>query len=123
MSERELIEPFAELFAHGVDIGVCGVGPTLASPFEQAALARTSAVTNPAGIAPQHVVAISCAAGDNGFLLLDWLNAVIYEMAVGRRVFDRFTVLINGHYLQGHAWGEPIDPYATRRLSNRKGRH
>jgi SHS2 domain-containing protein len=119
--KRELIEPCAELFAHGADIGVRGVGPNMASAFEQAALALTSAVTDPAGIAPQHVVAVSCEAGDDGFLLLDWLNAVIYEMAVRRMVFGRFTVSINGHSLQGQAWGEPIDRARHRPAVEPKG--
>jgi len=41
------VVPHAELFPHGADIGVRGVGPTRASAFEQAALALTSAITNP----------------------------------------------------------------------------
>jgi SHS2 domain-containing protein len=109
LGKRELIEPCAELFAHSGDIGVRGVGPSMASAFEQAALALTLAVTDPTGVAPQHVVAISCEANDGRFLLLDWLNAVIYEMSVRRMVFGRFTVSINGHLLCGQAWGEPID--------------
>ena len=104
-----MIQPYAELFPHGADVGVRGVGPTLASAFEQAALALTSAVTDPAGIAARDAVAVSCAATDDAFLLLDWLNAVIYEMAVRRMVFGRFAVSINGHRLHGEAWGEPID--------------
>jgi tRNA nucleotidyltransferase (CCA-adding enzyme) len=100
---------YFELFPHGADVGVRGVGPSLASAFEQAALALTSAVTDPAGVAAREAVAISCEATDDRFLLLDWLNALVYEMAVRRMVFGSFTVSINGHHLHGHAWGEPID--------------
>jgi SHS2 domain-containing protein len=71
------VEPYAELFPHGADVGVRGVGPTCASAFEQAALALTSSVTNPTGIAAQEAVEVTCEAPDNTYLLLDWLNALI----------------------------------------------
>ena len=103
------IEPHAELFPHGADVGVRGIGPTRASAFEQAAFALTLAVTDPAGIAAQHVVEVSCEAPNDAFLLLDWLNSLIYEMAVRRLVFGRFTVSIDGQRLHGRAWGEPVD--------------
>jgi hypothetical protein len=44
---RPSIEPHAELFPYGADVGVRGIGPTRACAFEQAALALTSAVTDP----------------------------------------------------------------------------
>ena len=103
------IEPHAELFPHGADIGVRGIGPTRASAFEQAALALTLAVTDPTGISSQHAVEVTCEAPDDAFLLLDWLNSLIYEMAVRRLVFGRFAVSIEGHRLHGRAWGEPVD--------------
>ncbi len=37
-----------EHFEHGADIGVRGIGPTPASAFEQAALALTAVITDPA---------------------------------------------------------------------------
>jgi tRNA nucleotidyltransferase (CCA-adding enzyme) len=104
-----LVEPRAELFPHGADVGVRGVGPTLASAFEQAALALTMAVTDPAGITPTAAVEVVCEAPDDAFLLHDWLNALIYEMAMRRLVFGRFAVAITGRRLEGRAWGEPVD--------------
>jgi tRNA nucleotidyltransferase (CCA-adding enzyme) len=65
------VEPYAELFPQGADVGLRGVGPTCAPAFEQAALALTSAVTNPAGITPQEVVEITCEVPDDTYLLLD----------------------------------------------------
>lgn len=104
-----LVNPSAELFPHGADIGVRGVGPTVASAFEQAALALTSAVTDPTRVAPREQIKIACEAPDNAYLLLDWLNGLIYEMTVRRLVFGRFAVSIDGCRLHGEAWGEPID--------------
>lgn len=103
------IEPRAELFAHSADIGVRGIGSTRAVAFEQAALALTSAVAEPTRIAPQTAVEVSCEAPSDAFLLLDWLNALIYEMSVRRLIFSRFAVAIEGRRLHGKAWGEPVD--------------
>jgi SHS2 domain-containing protein len=103
------VEPCAELFPHSADIGVRGIGPTRASAFEQAAIALTMAVTDPAGIALKEAVDLACEAPDDAFLLHDWLNALIYEMAMRHLVFGRFAVAIEGHRLEGRAWGEPVD--------------
>jgi SHS2 domain-containing protein len=103
------IEPHAELFAHSADIGVRGIGPTRDSAFEQAALALSMAVTDPAWVAPRQAVAVTCEAPNDAFLLLDWLNALIYEMSVRRMVFGQFAVAIEGQRLCGQAWGEPVD--------------
>ena len=103
------VEPHAELFPHGADVGVRGIGPTLDAAFEQAALALTSVVTDPTRIALQEAVEVTCEAPEDTYLLLDWLNALIYEMAVRRLVFGRFAVSIEGTRLCGRAWGEPVD--------------
>jgi tRNA nucleotidyltransferase (CCA-adding enzyme) len=103
------VEPHAELFAHSADIGVRGIGPTLASAFEQAALALTMAVTDPARIALEQAVEVACEAPDDAILLHDWLNALIYEMTMRHLLFGRFAVVIDGHRLRGQAWGEPVD--------------
>jgi tRNA nucleotidyltransferase (CCA-adding enzyme) len=42
-------------------------------------------------------------------LFAEWLNAVIYEMAVRRMLFSRFTVRIDGTRLDATLWGEPVD--------------
>jgi tRNA nucleotidyltransferase (CCA-adding enzyme) len=42
-------------------------------------------------------------------LLVDWLNALIYEMATRKWLFGRFSVRIEGNRLHGQVWGEPVD--------------
>ena len=121
MEQPSAVEPRAELFPHDADIGVRGIGPTCASAFEQAALAMGMAVTDPAGVAPRLAVEVTCEAPDNRFLLVDWLNALIYEMATRRMVFGRFAVEIEGHRLQGRAWGEPVDRARHRPAVEPKG--
>jgi tRNA nucleotidyltransferase (CCA-adding enzyme) len=98
-----------EHFEHGADIGVRGIGPTREAAFEGAAEALTAAITDPAGVEPRARVEIAVAAPDDGLLLVDWLNALVYEMATRRMLFSRFEVRIAGHALAGAAWGEPID--------------
>lgn len=110
MTQSPAIEPLAELFAHDADIGVRGIGPTREAAFEQAALALSMAVTDLGRIAAQEMVEIACEAPNDAFLLLDWLNAVIYEMGTRRMVFGRFAVGTADHRLWGRAWGEPVDP-------------
>jgi tRNA nucleotidyltransferase (CCA-adding enzyme) len=100
----------AVLFPHGADIGVRGIGPTREDAFAEAAAALASAVVPPDMISPRERVDIDCAAPDDRLLFCDWLNAVIYEMAVRRMVFCQFKVSLDGQRLHGSAWGETIDP-------------
>ena len=97
-----------EHFPHGSDVGVRGYGATPAAAFEQAALALTAAVTSER-VEPRLPVEVSCQAPDLELLFVDWLNSVIYEMAVRRMLFARFSVHIEGAQLRGTLWGEPVD--------------
>ena len=96
-----------EHFEHGADIGVRGIGATKADAFEQAALALTAVITDPQRVAAVEAVDIHCAAPDDELLLADWLNALVYEMAVRRMLFGRFHVELNGTHLDAQATGEP----------------
>lgn len=113
--------PHWEHFLHSADIGVRGIGPTLAAAFEQAALALTAAVADPAGVRPATAVEIALQAPDPDTLLVDWLNELVYEMATRRMLFGRFTVRIDGARLAATAWGEPIDVARHRPAAEVKG--
>ncbi len=97
-----------EHFEHGADIGVRGLAPTKAGAFEQAALALTAVITDPARVRPAETVEIACEAGDDGLLLAHWLNALVCEMAVRRMLFGRFEVRIDGTRLAARIQGEPV---------------
>jgi tRNA nucleotidyltransferase (CCA-adding enzyme) len=97
-------------FPHQADMGVRGVGPTCAAAFEQAALAMTAIVTDPAGVAALEAVELQCEAPDPELLLVDWLNALILEMAARHLLFGRFEVRLDGPRLHATAWGEAVDP-------------
>jgi len=98
-----------EHFAHDADIGVRGVGATKEEAFEQAAVGLTAVIIDPQALCPKELVEISCEAPDDELLLVDWLNALVYEMATRRLLFGRFQVSLDGHRLHARAWGEPID--------------
>jgi len=99
-----------EHFGHGSDIGVRGVGPTKAAAFEQAACALTGVVVDPLVVRSARAASIACDAPSDDLLLVDWLNALVYEMATRRMVFSAFAVTIEGSRLRATAWGEAIDP-------------
>ena len=97
-----------EHFPHGADVGIQGRGATLDEAFEQAARALTAIVTD-AQIGDKTSVEVACEAPDIEVLLVEWLNAIIYEMAVRSVIFSRFKVQIDGSRLYGTIWGEPVD--------------
>jgi tRNA nucleotidyltransferase (CCA-adding enzyme) len=98
-----------EHFPHQADIGVRGIGATKEAAFEQAGMALTAVVTEPTSVAPAQAVSITCEAPDDELLLVDWLNALVYEMATRRMLFSRFAVRLNDHSLHATAWGERIE--------------
>lgn len=97
-----------EHFPHGADVGVRGWGTTPAEAFEQAALALSAIVTD-AEVRPQISLEVRCEAPDIELLFVEWLNAIIYEMATRSMLFGRFAVRIEGSRLEGTLWGEPVD--------------
>ncbi len=95
-------------FQHMADIGVHGYGASPAEAFEQAALAMTAVIADPATVRPETVVEVACAAPDRELLLADWLNAWVYEMATRRMLFSRFEVALEDGHLHGRGWGEAL---------------
>ena len=102
------LEPGWQHFSHGADIGVRGVADTLEGAFEQTAVALTAVISDPAELLCTEAVTIECEAPDLELLLCDWLNALIYEMALRRVLFGRFNIEIEGTQLRAAAWGERL---------------
>ena len=109
-----------EHFPHDADVGIRGFGPTVESAFEQSALALTAVVTG-SEVRSDSRVDVECAAPDREILFADWLNAIIYEMAIRRMLFGRFSVRIDGKRLFGTMWGEKIDRARHRPACEPKG--
>lgn len=98
-----------ELFPHVADMGVRGFGHSLEEAFGQAALALTAIVCEPSRVGNGQSVEIRCEAPDPELLLVDWLNALVYEMATRNLLFSRFDIRIDGTRLVAVAHGEPLD--------------
>lgn len=101
--------PRWEHFDHDADIGVRGVGATEEEAFAQAALALTGVVTDPERVRQTRFVEIDCEAPDDEVLLVDWLNALVTEMACRGMLFGAFEVHIEHGRLRAVAHGEPVD--------------
>ena len=98
-----------EHFDHAADMGVRGIGKSLAEAFEQAALAMTAVVSSLQCVSPQSQVQIECRDNDPELLFVDWLNSIIFEMATRKMLFSRFKVEVNGERLEATAWGEQVN--------------
>ncbi len=69
----------------------------------------TAAVTDPDTVQTLKTIEITCEAPNAELLLVDWLNAIVYEMATRKMLFGHFSVDISGSSLRGRMSGEPID--------------
>lgn len=98
-----------EHYEHGADVGVRGLGDTKAEAFAQAALAMTAAVTDLAAVRPLEPVELHCTAPDDDLLLVEWLNALIDEMATRRMLFSKYDVRADDGTISAQAWGEGVD--------------
>lgn len=110
-----------ETFPHEADVGVRGTGTTLAEAFAGAAMAMTAVICDPAQVSPRETVAVECSAPDDELLLVDWLNALIYEMATRHMLFSRFDVTIERHRLTARALGESVVAARHRPAAEIKG--
>lgn len=110
-----------EHFYHVADIGVRGYGASVEEAFAQTALALTAVIADPDTISPETLVAVKCEAPDRELLLVDWLNAIIYEMATRGMLFSRFAVRFAGDHLEGEAWGEAVEVARHRPAVEVKG--
>jgi len=98
-----------EHFPHDADIGIRGIGASKEEAFAQAALALTAVITDPRAVAPRDIVEMTCEAPDDELLFVDWLNALVYEMATRHMLFSRFEVHLAEEQLRARAWGEVVD--------------
>jgi len=101
-------------YEHEADIGVEGTGTNKEDAFVQAALALTAVITEPENVASESKIEIICEAPNDELLFVDWLNALIYEMADRKMLFSRFDVELTSQpahasSLHANVWGEKID--------------
>lgn len=98
-----------EHFEHGADIGVRGFGKTPGQAFEQCAVALSSVITNIESVNALECLSVACQGDDIDFLLVDWLNELIYLMATRNMLFKSFAVEISNDGLNAKVCGEAVD--------------
>jgi SHS2 domain-containing protein len=98
-----------EHFHHEADTGVRGLGSSAEQAFAEAAVALTAVITDPETVLCRDTVTLTCSAPDLELLFVDWLNALVYEMATRRMLFRDFSVVLDDTRLRASACGEPID--------------
>jgi len=96
-------------FEHKADIGVRGIGKNKQLAFAQTALAMTAVIAELRTIEQTERKRITCTYSDDETLLVDWLNALIYEMAVHKMLFSRFEIQFKNNLLIAEAFGETLD--------------
>ena len=99
-------------YEHKADIGIEGVGASKEDAFIQAAIALTAVITEPENVKAELSIEVHCEAPDDEILFVDWLNALVYEMASQKMLFSRFELKITpqseGVALWAKIWGEKI---------------
>lgn len=110
-----------EHFEHEADIGLRAVAPTREALFERMGEALTAIITEPEGVRCIETVTIACEAPDDAILLVDWLNALVYEMAIRRMIFGSWEVRLDGNRLNARVGGEAVDRARHRPVVEVKG--
>jgi SHS2 domain-containing protein len=96
-------------FSHQADIGIKATAESLSGAFADAALGLTAIVTEPERVDCTDSVTIKTKAESTEMLFVNWLNAVIDEMATRNMLFGRFEVEIDDLRLSAKIWGERVD--------------
>ncbi len=98
-----------EHFDHGADIGLRAQAESRPALFELMAEALTAVVTPPARVSGEVEVEIRCEAPDDALLLVDWLNALVFEMSTRGLLFSEWRVVLDDHKLDATVRGQAVD--------------
>lgn len=120
---RQEIEASYEIFEHGADIGIRGIGKDIPQAFENGAKAMFSIIIeNFSAVYPIEKINISCISFDIESLFTAWLNTLIAQADINNLMFKDFKVdAIKDFALEGSAYGEPFNPFRHRKGVEVKG--
>lgn len=96
-------------FPHEADMGIRGFGASLEEAFAQAAVALTAVITAPHSVLPKETVTVTASDPDPELLFVDFLNAIIFEMANRHMLFSQFHVSLSDGRLTATARGEAVN--------------
>lgn len=99
-----------EIFAHTADAGLHVESPDLNGVFVEAATALTSLiVANSESVRCVTRREFRIAGSEHEFLLVDWLNELLYAFESEHLLFREFTAAVDEQGLTASASGEPWD--------------
>ncbi len=103
-----------EWVEHPSDIGFRAYGKDLAEAFENAALALFEVMVDTGKVESREDVKVELEAEDEGALIYDWLDRLLYFHDSRNLVMSKFKVIISktkgGLKLEANVRGEPFDP-------------
>lgn len=103
-----------ELFEHKADIGIRGFGKSLEGAFEETAKAMFSVMVDLGEVEKEAEVKVAAVGTDNGSLLVNFLNELLFQRDVNEMLFADFKVKKiekkeKELYLKASAIGEKIN--------------
>jgi SHS2 domain-containing protein len=102
-----------EYLDHTADVGLRACGPTLEEAFCEAARGLFALMVNVGVVASRARHGVRATAQTLPELLVEWLSDLLAQKDLTGMVFGRFEVRIrdtvDGHVLDGTAWGEEMD--------------
>ncbi len=99
-----------EVFEHTADLGLRIWAPELTDLFAEAARALFSIIVeNPDAVRPLEERAFAIEGKELDYLLLDWLNELLYTFDTNRILFAEFDIEMDEHGMRARVRGEPID--------------
>lgn len=97
-------------FEHEADVGIIGIGKTLAKAFEEAAKAMFNTEIDIKTVKPKQKVYIECSAENEEELFIEWLNKLLAEADINQMVFSEFKIeSMKNLKIEGYAFGEKYD--------------
>lgn len=104
-----------EYLNHEADIGIRGMGDSLADAFAEAAQAMFSIMADPETVAHRESVPVHCRAPDPETLFVEFLNELLFQRETHDLLLSACRVKelrqeVEGWRLDAVAWGEPLDP-------------
>lgn len=99
-----------ERFPHPSEEGIRGYGNTIAEAFEETAKALESIMVNLDKVDIKEKRKIEIKNPKKEYLLIDWLNELLYHFDVHNLVYKEFKVKIKDDELKAIAKGEEFNP-------------
>ena len=99
-----------EIVNHTADVGIIAYGADLSQAFANAARALFSLITELDDVEEVLHRDIELTAPDEGSLLVEWLNELIYQFDTENIIFKRFDIIqLDKTQLKARSYGEKVD--------------